>query len=458
MQKELEQFCASVNGKEVGVIGIGISNRPLISYLVELGAKVTAFDKRSAGELGDGVAEELEKMGVRLCLGADYLEHLEQELIFRTPGMRYDLPQLEAARARGAVVTSEMEVFFEVCPAHIVAITGSDGKTTTTTLIHKMLSESGYKTWLGGNIGNPLLTDARNMKPEDWVVLELSSFQLHTLKKSPEIAVITNLSPNHLDYHKDYQEYIDAKKNIYLHQTEADLLVTNLHNQDTKKLIPEAKGRCITFSIDFADGAEITRRENVIYKGNMPVLDCADIRLPGTHNIENYMTAIGAVSHLVKPEIIQKIAKEFGGVPHRIELVREKDGVRYYNSSIDSSPNRTMNTLKVFPEKVILIAGGKDKGIPYDDIGPVIVEHVKHLILIGATKDKIQEAVEKASEKAGVHIPVQIAETYEQVVEMAVAVAKPGDVVILSPASTSFDMFRNFEERGNLFKKLVCEL
>lgn len=448
----LNEFKNMVYNKDISVIGLGISNRPLIKYLVRLGAKVTGYDKRTKEELGS-IYNELSELGIKLVLGESYLDNLTGEIIFKTPGLRFDHPALISAKEKGSVITSEMEVFFDICPANIIAVTGSDGKTTTTTLIHKMMSLAGYKTWLGGNIGNPLLTEAENMNETDWVILELSSFQLHTMRKSPQIAVITNLSPNHLDVHKNYEEYIDAKKNIMLYQTENDRLVVNKSNEETAKIGNEAKGTCVDFSSK--ENAYVELKNGIIYRGSDAVLDIADIKIPGMHNVENYMAAIAAVEGLVDNRIIAEVAKSFGGVEHRIELVRTLDGVRYYNSSIDSSPNRSINTLKVFNQKVIMIAGGKDKGIPYDELGPHLCEKVKILILIGKTADKIEEALRNAG---GDRVCVIRCETYEQVVKTAHEKAVSGDVVLLSPASTSFDMFSNFEERGNLFKKLVNEL
>lgn len=454
---KLDEFKYNVAGKNITVIGIGISNLPLIKYLVSLGANVTACDRRSAEDLGENYTE-LEKLGVKFNLGDGYLNNLSGNMIFKTPGMRYDVPELLKAKENGSIVTSEMEVFFEVCPSHIIAVTGSDGKTTTTTLIHKMMTDAGYKTWLGGNIGNPLLTDTEKMKENDWVILELSSFQLHTMRKSPEIAVITNISPNHLDMHKDYKEYIDAKKNIMLYQNEGDTLIVNADNQVTADIGKSANGAVKYFSRNGM--ADVYLDGNIIKRGIVEILNIKDIKIPGMHNVENYMAAIAAVSGLVSKEVIVNVAKTFGGVEHRIELVRTLDGVKYYNSSIDSSPNRTINTLRVFPNKVIMIAGGKDKGIPYDEIGPALAEHVKVLILIGATSDKIQEALDAEINKTGNGKDIEVirATSYEDAVNTARSKAHAGDVVLLSPASTSFDMFRNFEERGNLFKKIVNEL
>lgn len=455
MNMRLDAFEREIKQKKVTVIGIGISNLPLIKYLNRLGARVTACDKRTAEDLGDSYFE-LRELGINMCLGEDYLSKIDGDVIFKTPGMRYDIPQLNAARKRGAEVTSEMEVFFDICPCKIIAVTGSDGKTTTTTLINKIMEQEGYKTWLGGNIGNPLLTEVGKMDKEDYVILELSSFQLHTLKKSPHIAVMTNISPNHLDMHKDYREYIDAKKNIMLYQSSDDILVTNSANEVTNEIGKAAKGENRGFSSK--SDALIQLKNGSIYYGDEEILKTEDIKIPGGHNVENYMAAIGAVYGLVSKNSIIAVAKSFGGVEHRIELVRELDGVKYYNSSIDSSPNRTKNTLSVFPNRVIMICGGKDKGIPYDEIGPVIVNHVKVLILIGATAKVIENAVNNALSKTPSDIKIFHANTYQEAVICAKENALSGDVVLLSPASTSFDMFKNFEERGNLYKAIVNSL
>ena len=446
-------FKQSINGKNITVIGIGISNLPLIKYLVSAGAYVTACDAHTADWLGDNY-KECEKLGVKMQLGDGYLDNIEDDIIFKTPGMRIDNPALVKAAARGAHITSEMETFFELCPSHIIAVTGSDGKTTTTTLIHEIMKAAGYKTWLGGNIGKPLLSEVDNMTEGDYVILELSSFQLHTMKYSPEIGVITNLSPNHLDWHKNYREYIEAKTNIFNYMTSKNRLVLNADNPDSAALVPRVHADIKLFSRK--SEADIYLKDGkIIYNGRI-ILDTSDIKIPGVHNIENYMAAIGAVGDLADDRVVVDVAKSFGGVPHRIELVRVLDGVSYYNSSIDSSPNRTINTLNVFPNKVIMIGGGKDKGIPYDELGKPLADHVKTLILIGATSDKIKNSLNATGRSEEVEIID--AASYEDAVNTARSKAKPGDVVLLSPASTSFDMFRNFEERGNLFKKLVNEL
>lgn len=453
MNEKLAVFSDRIKGKTVAVIGIGISNKPLISFLLRYGAKVTAYDRKTREQLGD-IYDELAAAGVSFHLGEGYLDALCEEIIFKTPGMRYDVPALVKARERGAWVTSEMEVFFDVCPAKLIAVTGSDGKTTTTTLIHKLLTASGLKARLGGNIGRPLIDECDKIGSDEYMVLELSSFQLHTMSQSPDIAVVTNITPNHLDVHKDYQEYIDAKKNIMLYQNGGGLLVINENNEETKKLRGEAKGAVRSFSAYC--GADFCLKDGAICYNGECVLEVSDIKIPGMHNVENYMAAIAAVYDIIDKKVIREVAQSFGGVEHRIELVRILDGVKYYNSSIDSSPNRSLNTLRVFGDNVVMIAGGKDKGIPYDDIGPAVCEHVKSLILIGMTADKIEEAVRNTS--GGDKVKITRVSTYPEAVKTARAEASRGDIVLLSPASTSFDMFNNFEERGNLFKRIVNEL
>ena len=456
---KFEEYLNTLQQKTVAVIGIGVSNRPLIELLLDRGVAVTACDRQERAALGT-YADTLEARGARLRLGADYLEGLTEDVIFRTPGMRPDLPQLTAAVARGSVLTSEMEVFFEVCPCPKIAVTGSDGKTTTTTIIAELLKRAGRTVHLGGNIGHPLLAETGSMAPEDIAVLELSSFQLMTMTQSPHIAVITNLAPNHLDVHKDFQEYIDAKANIFTHQTAQDIAVFNADNPYTAEEAGRAVGRARLFSRkqELKDGVFLRGGTIIARSGGQEreVMQVSDIRLPGVHNVENYLAAIAAVDGLVPDEVIRDFAREFGGVEHRIELIRTRKGVRWYNDSIASSPSRTIAGLNSFPEKVILIAGGKDKGIPYDALGPVVNDHVKLLLLCGATAGVIRRAVEQADNYNGLEI-LDVAD-YREAVSIADSRSAEGDVVILSPASTSFDRFKNFMERGKAFKAIVNQL
>ncbi len=447
-----EEYLKSVKNKKVTAIGIGVSNLPLIRLLAENGAVVTARDRKTEKELGE-TAETLKNMGVTLVCGEEYLENIEADIIFKSPGIRPDLPQLKEAVKKGAQLTGEMELFFDLCPCEIFAVTGSDGKTTTTTLIYEMLKKAGYTCYLGGNIGNPLIGEVLKMHRDDKVVVELSSFQLFTMKKSPDTAVITNITPNHLDWHKDMKEYEDAKKNIYRYQSGNNQLILNSSRENTRLLMLDAKSRVITFGEKTGNGVYL--ENDIIYMSKMgekhEIMPKTLIKLPGSHNVENYMAAIAAVWNYVTIEDIRYVAENFRGVPHRIELVCEKNGVRYYNDSIASSPTRTLAALNSFDEKLILIAGGYDKKIPFDPIGKKVNETVKELVLVGATAEKIKEAVEKA----GGDTRITVVKTFEEAVKTAESLAKEGDTVILSPMCASFDLFKNFEQRGNRFKELV---
>ena len=454
MVTAFETYFNSLKGKKIAVFGLGVSNRPLVRLLLEFGCNVLGCDRTPRENLDEEVLE-LERQGCKLSVGEHYLEQLEADLVFRTPGMHPGNPALEELRAKGAAVTSEMEVFFEVCPCTILAVTGSDGKTTTTTLVSEMLKAAGKTVWVGGNIGTPLLPRVREMKESDFAVVELSSFQLMDMKRSPHVALITNLAPNHLDIHKDMEEYVEAKKNIYRFQNQADILIINADNEITAPLV--GNGVTKAFSRQGKD-VHVRLEGDVITRGGVAVLNKHDILIPGEHNVENYMAAIAAVEGLVDDETIRKVARTFGGVEHRIELVRVKNGVRFYNDSIASSPSRTIAGLKSFREKVILIAGGYDKHIPYDVLGPEICAHVKTLVLGGATGPKIREAVENCS--AYKHGCPEIIDCpdFASAVKAAADAAQSGDVVLMSPASAAFDQFKNFMVRGNFYKKMVMEL
>ena len=462
MELTLKEYLSGLKGQKVAVVGIGVSNTPLIQLLVRAGVKVTACDKRTREQF-NGQAGALESLGVALQLGPDYLEGLDRfDVIFRTPGLRPDVPALQKAREAGALITSEMEAFFQVCPCKIIAVTGSDGKTTTTSIIAGLLKEAGYNTYVGGNIGKPLLADAGGMSPEDMAVVELSSFQLMTMDRSPEIAVVTNLAPNHLDVHKSMEEYVESKQNIYRHQNAGGLVVLNYDNDITRGFAADAVGEVTLFSrrtplergVYVEDGAVWVSND----AGKRRVLPVEDILLPGWHNVENYMAAIGAVDGLVPDEVIRSFAASFQGVEHRIELVRTLGGVRYYNDSIASSPSRTIAGLRCFPEKVILIAGGYDKHIPFDTLGPEVVAHVKKLFLTGATAGKIRAAVEAAPNYAPGSPTITEIDDFRSAVLAAHWAAEPGDVVLLSPAGAAFDKFKNFMERGETFKAIINEL
>lgn len=453
MSDRFTQYFHSLKDKKIAVLGLGVSNLPLVRLLLEFGCNVTGCDKTPREKL-DGEVLELEKAGCTLHVGENYLDGVEADVVFRTPGMHPANPAIQALVSRGAQVTSEMEVFFEVCPCTILAVTGSDGKTTTTTLVSEMLKAEGKTVWLGGNIGTPLLPLVRQMQPSDFAVVELSSFQLMDMKRSPARAVITNLAPNHLDIHKDMAEYVQAKTNIFRYQDENGILILNADNPITAAF--RGNGKTLFFSRQ--KEADVCLVDGVICRHGEKVLKTSEILIPGVHNVENYMAAIAMVDGLVSDETIRQVARTFGGVEHRIELVRVKDGVRFYNDSIASSPSRTIAGLRSFPEKVILIAGGYDKHIPYDVLGPEICAHVKKLFLGGATGEKIRQAVISCPEYDPKALEITDCGSFEPAVRAAAAAAKAGDVVLMSPASAAFDQFKNFMVRGDFYKKLVKEL
>lgn len=453
--KDFCEFKNFINGKKVAVVGIGVSNIPLINFLVKLGSNVTGFDIKSEEALGD-IAVDFKKKGVKLQLGEGYLDNLTgYEVVFKTPSMRIDCDALVRAKQEGAYITSEMEEFVRYCKGKIYAITGSDGKTTTTTIVSKLLEAEGYKTWVGGNIGTPLFSNIEEIEENHMVVLELSSFQLMTMNLPVDVAIVTNLAPNHLDMHKDMQEYIDSKKNIFLYQDSNNVLVLNRENDITYGFEKEAKAKVREFSSMrvLENGAYFN--DGILYLEGNEVCKKEDIVIKGMHNVENYLAAFIATKDDVKIETMKKVAESFSGVEHRCELVREIDGVKYYNDSIASSPTRTLAGLFAFERKVILIAGGYDKHIPFEPLAEEGYEFIKELILLGDTKYLIKEAFEKLKLEKNINIPIVMVESLEEAVSKAKEIASEGDIVTLSPACASFDMFPNFAVRGNKFKEIV---
>ena len=455
----LNTFWASLAGKTVTFCGIGRSHLPLIDLFAQKGAIVSARDRRTPEQLGE-LGEKLQKAGVRLILGEDYLKDLKEDIIFRTPGMRFYLPELTEARRRGSVVTSEMEVFFAFCPCKLYAVTGSDGKTTTTTLISEMLKAAGKTVHLGGNIGRPLLPEIESIHETDVAVAELSSFQLISMRQSPDVAVVTNVSPNHLDIHKDMQEYIDAKKNVLLHQSAFSRTVLNADNEVTAGFAPDVRGDLWWFSREQKPqrGAYLDENGDLYVQGEK-LMNRREIRLPGLINVENLLAAACAVWGDVPADVIREVARTFAGVEHRAEFVRTLDGVSYYNDSIASSPTRTLRgTLSFYDDKIVMISGGYDKHIPYDELGPAICDKVRVQILMGATADKIEAAIKNAPNyRPGAPEIIRVA-NMEEAVDAARKAARPGEIVSLSPASASFDLYKDFEARGRHFKEIVNRL
>ena len=461
----IEQLEKLIQGKKVAFIGAGVSHKRCIEQFVELGAQVTLCDqKKSIEDFGD-YADTLRRLNVALSLGEHYTDGFAgQDIIMRTPGYEYFKPELQAAKAAGAMVTSEVELFFEFCPCEIVAVTGSDGKTTTTTLISKMFEAAGRKVFLGGNIGAALLPQLTDVTPDAVAVVELSSFQLISMRRSPKVAVVTNVTPNHLDHHKDMQEYIDAKRNILLWQVPPCRAVLGYENDITRAMQSDCKGEQVWFTrLHETDRGAFLRAsdDTLCYAENgvvTPVLPRAEIKLRGLHNVENLLAAIAAVWGRVPVEAMRQVGSTFTGVEHRIEPVRVLDGVTYYNDSIASSPTRTIAGLRSFDQKIILIAGGYDKKIPYEPLAPEIIAHVKTLVLMGATGPRIEKAVREHPDFDESKLTILHADNMQHAVELARSAAQPGDVVSLSPASASFDLYPNFEVRGRDYKNIVMQL
>ena len=460
----VEQLQALIRGKKVAFIGAGVSHKQCIPQFVQMGAQVTLCDqKKSLEDFGD-YADTLRRLDISLSLGEHYTDGFAgQDIIMRTPGYDYTKPELQAALAAGVMVTSEVELFFEYCPCEIIAVTGSDGKTTTTTLIAKMMEAAGRKVLLGGNIGYPLLPRLGDVHPEDVAVVELSSFQLISMRRSPKVAVVTNVTPNHLDHHKDMQEYIDAKRNILLWQNPPCRAVLGFENDVSRAMAADCKGEQVWFTRlhDTDNGAFLRADDMLCYAENgvvTEILPRKDVKLRGLHNVENLLAACAAVWGRAPLEAMRQVGSTFTGVEHRIEPVRTLDGVTWYNDSIATSPTRTIAGLRSFEQKIILIAGGYDKHIPYEPLAPELLAHVKTLVLMGATGPVIEKALRGCPGFTEDAIEILHADSMKDAVEKARAAARPGDVVSLSPASASFDCYPNFEVRGQEYKRLVMEL
>lgn len=463
--KRLQEFNEYIKFRKVAIIGLGVSNIPLLDYFFQKKARVTVFDEREIEKIPNELIQKLNNYEFKYVFGKNCLKNLGSfnfNIILRSPSCLPTRKELEDASSNGALVTSEIELLMEMAPCKIIGVTGSDGKTTTTSLINSILQKGGYKTYLGGNIGTPLFTKLEEIKPQDILVLELSSFQLMGMEISPNIAVITNITPNHLNIHKDYEEYINAKKNIFKYQGEDDTVILNYDNEITRNCKKEAKGKVIFFSgkekLDdgfIVDDKIIKECDDRIRKH---VLDCREVILRGEHNYENIATAFAATKDLVDIDVAVEAVKEFKPVEHRLEFVREINDVKWYNDSVSSSPTRTIAGLNSFDEEIVLIAGGYDKNLDYTPIAKPIVDKVKTLILIGQTSDKIFDAVKEELEKENKELNIYMCNSLKETVELARKSAKPGQIVLFSPASASFDMFKNFADRGEQFKKLVNEI
>lgn len=462
MDERVSSFFNKMKGKKIAFIGCGRSNLPLTKLFARYGANVTVCDAKDESDF-TAVADDLRNAGIRVRCGKDYLDNLDVDIVFRAPGVYFNKPEITAFRERGIVVTSEMEVFFDLCPCKTYAITGTDGKTTTTTIVSEMLRKSGKTVHVGGNIGTPLLPIIEQISADDAAVVELSSFQLFSMRRSPDTAAVTNIYPDHLNVHKDMTEYVEAKKNILLHQNAFSRTVLNMDNTDTNELSDIVRGNLYKFSrlarpkrgaylddngwLCFVDGGNT---EPIVHKDT--------IKIPGMHNVENYLAAICIVHGDVSNSAIADTADSFGGVEHRIEFVRDLDGVRYYNDAIATSPASVKAGLYAFNQRMIVIAGGSDKQLDYNELAQDLNERVKVLILLGETADKIETAVKGYAKYDPQKIQIIRVKSMVDAVSTAHDVAKNGDIVSLSPASASFDMFKDFEERGRIYKSLISAL
>lgn len=460
---KIQRFFAEMKEKKVAFIGTGVSHTELILMFRDKGIAVTVCDKRTADKFQE-TYDRLSAKGVQFILGENYLDTLTDfDVVFRTPGMYFNNSALTKAREAGVVVTSEMEVFFDLCPCKIYGVTGSDGKSTSTTLIAEILAASGKTVHKGGNIGRALLPIIERIHEEDCAVVELSSFQLISMRKSPDTALITNITPNHLDVHGTMEEYIQCKTNLITHQNAFSRTVLNLDNEGTRALAGLVRGQLVWFSRREKPerGAYLREDGMLCYTENgtdTPVVHRDDIRIPGMHNVENFLGVIAALWGDAPVSAFVKVAKEFGGVEHRIEFVRELAGVKWYNDSIATSPTRVLAGLRSFSQRIIVIAGGYDKKIPFEPMAETVCERVKLLILMGATAEKIEKAITAAPNYDPEHIRILHASSMEEAVLTAKREALPGDIVTLSPACASFDLYPNFEARGLHFKRLVKEL
>ena len=461
---KLEEFYKSLEGKKVAFIGAGISHKGLFGIFAKHNAIITLCDQKENPEALGDLYTELNQLGVNFSMGENYLDGLKgQDIIMRTPGFEYFTKELQEAKSAGSKITSEMELFFELCPCKIYAITGSDGKTTSSSLIAAMHKAMGRTVYLGGNIGKALLPLVDQIKETDVAVVELSSFQLISMRTSPDVAVVTNVTPNHLDHHKDMQEYIDAKRNILLYQDKSSRAVLGYENEISHSLEKDVKGEMFWFTrktkIDkgayLEDNGDLCFAENGVVTR---IVNKDEVALRGLHNVENLLDAIAATAGEVDFDKMAQVARQFSGVEHRIEPVRLLDGVQWYNDSIGTSPTRTIAGLRSFDQKLVLIAGGYDKKIPYEPLAPEIIRNVKVLVLMGATGKVIEKCLRAESDFDENAIKIIYADEMEDAVNVAKNEAVSGDIIILSPASASFDKYPDFEKRGEHFKDVVMAL
>jgi len=453
--------------RHVVILGLARQRKALARFFATQGWRVTVSDMRKPEALQDTM-RELSDLPIHYVLGEHPLSLLEEcDLFCTSGGVPADLPIVQEAARRGIPLSNDAQEFMRRCPAPILGITGSAGKTTTTTLVGKMLTAAGFTTWVGGNIGNPLIGDLPSIRPTDRVVMELSSFQLELMDISPQIAGVLNITPNHLDRHKTMEAYIAAKANIVRHQQADDVAVLGYDEPNARGLamLTPAQVRYFSGIVAPDEGTFLDGNTLVLRRGGVQNAVCerADLRLRGFHNVLNTLAAIALADAAGAPvEAMRQAILTFDGVEHRLEVVRRKDGVLWINDSIATAPERVLAALRSFDEPLVLLAGGRDKDLPWQEFAETVVRRVRVMILFGEAGDLIHRHVEAAlaripKEQRGLEDLVA-AGTLENAVHEAARRAHPGDVVLLSPGGTSFDAFRDFAERGERFRELVLAL
>lgn len=465
----------SLSGKRVVILGLARQGTALARFLVQAGAEVTVSDLRERAALTDWLAQ-VEDLPIRYVLGEHPLSLLDRaDLLCLSGGVPADIPVVVEARRRGIPLSNDAQLFLERCPAPVIGVTGSAGKTTTTTLVGEMCRAAGLRTWVGGNIGRPLIADLEHIRPDDWVVMELSSFQLELMTVSPPIAAVLNITPNHLDRHKTMEAYVAAKRNVVAHQSAEDFALLGYDDANARALALDTAAHLLWFSggAEVEEGAFKTNGELTLRMGTVQgasrmtwdreICHSSEVWLRGHHNLLNVLAAcvLSGVAG-VPVETMRQVVTTFGGVEHRLELVRELNGVQWYDDSIATAPERSLAALRSFEEPIVLLAGGRDKKLPWDDFAAEAVKRVRHLVTFGEAGPMIARIVEQRVgngrvEQASLEDVTQV-QTLEEAVEAAARLARPGEVVLLSPGGTSFDAFRDFAERGDRFKELVLEL
>ncbi len=456
-----ENWEHNLRGLKATLIGLGTrTNVALARFLVSRGALLTISDRKPADQLRQEIAL-LGDLPVRLSLGANRVEDtVGADVVFVTPGAPRDLPAVVAAVEKGVPVSSEIELLFALCPAPIVGITGSSGKSTTTTLVGEIMLAAGLTVYVGGNLGTPLIDKIDDLRPSDWIVLELSSFQLEAMRRSPHVAAILNITPNHLDRHPSMEHYAESKRNIIRNQSADDWAILGYANDLTRAYGRSCAARRLYFGVDEVEGDGAFCADGAVWLRlggeRRRVLDLAEIRLRGRHNLENVTAAVAITAAVGVPvEAMRHVTASFAGIEHRLEPVRTIDGVQFVNDSIATAPERAAAALRSFAEPVVLLAGGRDKHLPLDEFAQLVRARVRDLVLFGEAAGLLEEALGRAGAPPP---PIHHVSNLAEAVPLAAALAAPGDVVLLSPAFTSYDQFRDFEERGREFKRLVNEL